>query len=97
MNTSGFGNRYVGNAEEENYVSIGDTVRLFDSLHPNELTASQRCSDIESVGDLMHSLQNNRGETIDIEIIRDGRSLSLDVELPQPEERRDKFRRGPRA
>jgi protein involved in polysaccharide export with SLBB domain len=42
MNTSGFGNRYVGNAEEENYVSIGDTVRLFDSLHPNELTASQR-------------------------------------------------------
>jgi len=42
LNTSGFGNRYVGNAEEENYVSIGDTVRIYDALHPTELAANQR-------------------------------------------------------
>lgn len=42
LNTDGFGNRYVGNAEEENYVSIGDTVSIFDALHPDELVATQR-------------------------------------------------------
>ena len=42
LNTDGFGNRYVGNAEEENYVSIGDTISVFDALHPDELVATQR-------------------------------------------------------
>ena len=31
LNTDGFGNRYTGNAEEENYVTIGDTVTFADS------------------------------------------------------------------
>ena len=34
LNTDGFGKRYTGNAEEENYVTIGDTVLLNDSLNP---------------------------------------------------------------
>ena len=33
LNREGFGNSYVGNAEEENYVSIGDTVAFEDSLN----------------------------------------------------------------
>lgn len=35
LNTSGFGNRYVGNAEEENYLSIGDRVQYIDSYNPD--------------------------------------------------------------
>lgn len=35
MNQEGFGKRYVGNAEEEDYVSIGDRVVVFDTLHPD--------------------------------------------------------------
>jgi len=34
LNTDGFGHRYVGNAEEENYVSLGDNVLVFDELNP---------------------------------------------------------------
>jgi len=37
LNTDGFGKRYTGNAEEENYVTIGDDVELFDSFNPKEL------------------------------------------------------------
>jgi len=33
LNTDGFGKRYTGNAEEENYVTIGDTVDLTDSYN----------------------------------------------------------------
>ena len=33
LNTDGFGKRYTGNAEEENYVTIGDTVLLNDSFN----------------------------------------------------------------
>ncbi len=36
LNTHGFGKRYTGNAEEENYVTIGDTVQMQDAYH-NEL------------------------------------------------------------
>lgn len=31
----GFGNRYTGNAEEENYVTIGDSVTYLDQLNPD--------------------------------------------------------------
>lgn len=34
LNTDGFGNRYTGNAEEENYVTIGDRVTFADTFHP---------------------------------------------------------------
>jgi len=37
LNTDGFGKRYTGNAEEENYVTIGDSIDIFDSYHPDEL------------------------------------------------------------
>ncbi len=31
LNTDGFGNRYTGNAEEENWVAIGDSVGIDDA------------------------------------------------------------------
>lgn len=37
LNTEGFGNRYTGNAEEENYVTIGDTLGITDAYHDTEL------------------------------------------------------------
>lgn len=37
LNTDGFGNRYTGNAEEENWVAIGDTLEISDSYHEDEL------------------------------------------------------------
>jgi protein involved in polysaccharide export with SLBB domain len=40
LNEEGFGNRYTGNAEEENYLAIGDTLDMTDSYHPTELTLS---------------------------------------------------------
>ena len=45
LNRDGFGKRYVGNAEEENYISLGDEVQILDTLHPDELQASapKRC------------------------------------------------------
>ncbi len=41
LNTDGFGKRYTGNAEEENYVSLGDSVAFVDSFHP-ELQGTAR-------------------------------------------------------
>ena len=41
LNTDGFGKRYSGNAEEENYVTLGDTVVFGDSFHP-ELSGNAR-------------------------------------------------------
>ena len=37
LNTDGFGNRYTGNAEEENWVAIGDSIAVTDSYHPTEI------------------------------------------------------------
>ena len=33
LNTDGFGNRYQGNAEEENWLALGDTLGITDSYH----------------------------------------------------------------
>ena len=33
---------YVGNAEEANYVSLGDTVAVLDTLHTTEIRSNQR-------------------------------------------------------
>lgn len=41
MNQDGFGKRYVGDAEEEDYVSIGDRVVVFDVLNPELIDATQ--------------------------------------------------------
>lgn len=40
LNESGFGKRYTGNAEEENYITLGDSLQLTDSFHPEELAAT---------------------------------------------------------
>src|SRR5436190_14421168 len=34
LNTDGFGNRYSGNAEEENWVAIGDSIGINDPFQP---------------------------------------------------------------
>ncbi|MCK6446302.1 MAG: polysaccharide biosynthesis/export family protein [Planctomycetes bacterium] len=34
LNSDGFGNRYTGNAEDQNYVTLGDTLSIADSYHP---------------------------------------------------------------
>lgn len=33
LNDKGFGNRYTGNAEDQNYVTIGDTITINDAFH----------------------------------------------------------------
>lgn len=42
LNRYGLGKKYWGNAEEENYATIGDTVVYYDQLHPDELSGSQK-------------------------------------------------------
>ncbi|MCP3920330.1 MAG: hypothetical protein GY711_32795 [bacterium] len=42
LNRDGFGKTYFGHAEEENYISLGDTVQILDTLHPKDLAASQK-------------------------------------------------------
>lgn len=41
LNQSGFGKRYHGNAQEQNYVSIGDTVAFADTYNP-EVKGTER-------------------------------------------------------
>jgi len=47
LNQEGFGNRYTGNAEEENYITIADTLEITDSYHPDELTLTGLVVDID--------------------------------------------------
>lgn len=42
LNTAGFGKAYTGNAEEENYITIGDVLVVTDTYQPEELRASER-------------------------------------------------------
>lgn len=42
MNQDGFGKRYTGNVEEENYATIGDTISISDPYNKEELTLSKR-------------------------------------------------------
>lgn len=46
LNTDGFGNRYQGNAEEENWVAIGDTLGVSDAYH-DELNIPAALVDID--------------------------------------------------
>jgi protein involved in polysaccharide export with SLBB domain len=41
LNQGGFGKRYHGNAQEQNYVSIGDTIQFFDTYHPDQIKGTQ--------------------------------------------------------
>lgn len=40
LNNDGFGNRYTGNAEEENWVALGDSISLTDSHHADEINGT---------------------------------------------------------
>jgi protein involved in polysaccharide export with SLBB domain len=40
LNTQGFGSRYSGNAEEENYVTLGDAITWRDSYNPEVVGAA---------------------------------------------------------
>jgi len=42
LNKEGFGKRYVGNSQEQNYVSIGDTVTFVDALNPDIVQGTER-------------------------------------------------------
>jgi protein involved in polysaccharide export with SLBB domain len=42
MNQKGFGKRYTGNVEEENYATIGDTISITDPYHPDELELTKK-------------------------------------------------------
>lgn len=42
LNKEGFGKRYVGNAQEQNYISIGDTVTYVDALDPTVVRGVER-------------------------------------------------------
>lgn len=42
LNTAGFGKSYTGNAEEENYITIGDTLVVTDTYQTAELEANER-------------------------------------------------------
>ena len=42
LNKEGFGKRYVGNSQEQNYISIGDAVTYFDALNPDILRGVER-------------------------------------------------------
>lgn len=42
MNQKGFGKKYVGNVEEENYATIGDTLSISDPYNVDELTLSKK-------------------------------------------------------
>ena len=47
LNQEGFGNRYTGNAEEDNYIRLDDTLEITDTWNPDELTLSGLVVDID--------------------------------------------------
>ena len=42
LNTAGFGKSYTGNAEEENYITIGDSLAVTDTYNPEDIQANER-------------------------------------------------------
>lgn len=42
LNTSGFGKSYTGNAEEEDYITINDSLVVTDTYQPAEIQATER-------------------------------------------------------
>jgi protein involved in polysaccharide export with SLBB domain len=40
LNTDGFGNRYTGNSEEENWTAIGDAISITDEIRPEEINGT---------------------------------------------------------
>ena len=41
LNQGGFGKRYHGHAQEQNYVSIGDTIQFYDTYNPEDVRGTQ--------------------------------------------------------
>ncbi|HET6203791.1 MAG TPA: polysaccharide biosynthesis/export family protein [Planctomycetota bacterium] len=52
LNRSGFGQRYHGNASEENFAAVGDAVTVTDSVNPEYLTLPPQQVDIDGTIDM---------------------------------------------
>jgi len=65
-------------------------------LRVGDLIVAVDRRDIEDTRDLIRALREHAGESVDIEIVRDGSTMRLSVALPEPEEDEHEFR-GPRA
>jgi S1-C subfamily serine protease len=66
-------------------------------LRVGDLIVAVGGREVERTGDLTRALREHAGETVDIEIVRDGSPMSLSVFLPEPEEHEHERGRGPRA
>ena len=64
-------------------VEVGDLIESVDG------------ETIEDAGDLVHALNESTGQTIQLGVVRDGRPLSIDVFIPDPQEEDEVS--GPRA
>jgi len=64
-------------------VEVGDLIESVDG------------ETIEGSGDLVEALHESAGQTIQLGIVRDGRPMSIDVVIPDPEDEAEAS--GPRA
>jgi len=71
-----------GSAAEDAGISVGDLIVSVDG------------EDVAGAGDIREALEGKEGETFDVQVIRDGRSVTVDVTIP---ERDDDAPTGPRA
>ncbi len=71
-----------GSPAELGGIEVGDLIVAVDG------------NGVEDVGDIRNALQDKEGETFGVEVIRDGRSTTIDVSIP---ERDDERPTGPRA
>jgi predicted metalloprotease with PDZ domain len=72
-----------GMPAEMSGVEVGDLIESVDG------------ETIEDAGDLVHALQESAGQTIQLGVVRDGRPLSIDVFIADPQEEDEAS--GPRA
>lgn len=63
-----------GMPAEDAGVEVGDLIVAIDG------------EDVEDAGDLVSGLKGKHGERVELDIVRDGRSLTLDASLPEREE-----------
>ncbi len=66
-----------GMPAEDAGVEVGDLIVAIDG------------EEVEDAGDLVSGLKGKHGETVELEIVRDGRSLTLDASLPEREKKAD--------
>ena len=73
-----------GTPAEDSDLRVGDMIVAADG------------SSVENASDLIRALHGKDGETIQLDLIRDGRPMALDVFIPEREEEEEQIR-GPRA